>query len=310
VRARIPLKPAAEITLEANPGTVDRERFSGFRQAGINRLSMGIQSFQDDMLCAIGRIHNAQDAISAVEAARSAGFDNFNLDLMFGLPGQTVTQALADLQQAIQLEPAHLSWYELTIEPNTWFHRHPPERPADDTLLMMQAQGQALLGDAGYQHYQVSAVARPGRQCRHNLNYWQFGDYLGIGAGAHGKITRAGEGRIHRTWRKRHPEEYMRLAGSAGGIDGQRELNAAEVLFEFALNRFRLKAPFELAEFESVCGLQRSRIIPLLQQLQSEGLVTLEGERVRATDRGWLFLNEVLERFLPEEAPDARSRMD
>jgi oxygen-independent coproporphyrinogen-3 oxidase len=308
VRARIPLKPAAEVTLEANPGTVDQARFAGFREAGINRLSMGIQSFQDDLLGAIGRIHSAQDAISAVEAARSAGFDNFNLDLMFGLPGQTVTQALADLQQAIRLAPAHLSWYELTIEPNTWFHRHPPERPADDTLLMMQAQGQALLAEAGYQRYEVSAFARPGRQCRHNLNYWQFGDYLGIGAGAHAKITAAATQSVRRIAKLKHPRSYIDSAHSGARISSCDELSVADVILEFVMNSLRLDAGFSPVEFTAATGLPWSRIEPQLNDAIEKGWLSENNGHIHTTPKGQRYLDEFLQQWLPEPSRHAETR--
>ncbi len=218
IRARLSLKPGAEITLEANPGTVDQASFAGFREAGINRLSLGIQSFQPRLLENIGRIHNDSEALAAIEAARQAGFDNINLDLMFGLPGQDIAQAIMDLRTAAALAPEHLSWYELTIEPNTWFHRHPPERGDDETRWEMQAAGYALLQAAGYTRYETSAHARDGRQCRHNLNYWQFGDYLGIGAGAHGKITDAASQRIYRVAKVRHPRNYLETAHTAQRI--------------------------------------------------------------------------------------------
>jgi putative oxygen-independent coproporphyrinogen III oxidase len=308
VRARIPLKPAAEVTLEANPGTVDQARFAGFREAGINRLSMGIQSFQDELLGAIGRIHSAQDAISAVEAARSAGFDNFNLDLMFGLPGQTTAQALADLQQAIRLEPAHLSWYELTIEPNTWFHRHPPERPADDTLLAMQAGGQALLAEAGYQRYEVSAFARPGRQCRHNLNYWQFGDYLGIGAGAHAKITAAATQTVRRIAKLKHPRSYIDSAHSAARISSSDELSVADVILEFVMNSLRLDAGFSSAEFTAATGLPWSRIEPRLNDAIEKGWLSENNGRIHTTPKGQRYLDEFLQHWLPEPSRHAETR--
>ena len=214
IRARIPLKPDAEITLEANPGTVDQERFKGFREAGINRLSIGVQSFQANLLRKIGRIHDDLEARVAIDAAQRAGFDNVNLDLMFGLPGQTTDQALADLQTAMALQPAHISWYELTIEPNTWFHRHPPEQPDDNLLLTMQEAGRELLEKGGYTRYEVSAFSQTGKQCRHNLNYWKFGDYLGIGAGAHAKITDAASCTIARTSKIKHPRAYLDNAQS------------------------------------------------------------------------------------------------
>src|SRR3990172_545076 len=216
IRARLPLDQNIEITLEANPGTVDVERFKGFRAAGINRLSIGIQSFDEEKLKALGRIHGRDEALRAAESARAAGFENFNLDLMFGLPDQTVEQALADIRTAIQLCPTHLSAYQLTIEPNTLFHARPPTLPDNDSTWDMQSQLQTELAAADYRQYEVSAYARPGYECRHNLNYWKFGDYLGIGAGAHAKITAASG--ITRLWKVKHPGEYLRTAGTPESI--------------------------------------------------------------------------------------------
>jgi len=308
VRARIPLKPAAEITLEANPGSIDQARFAGFREAGINRLSMGIQSFQDTLLTAIGRIHDAQQAISAVEAARGAGFDNFNLDLMFGLPGQTPAQALADLQLAVALEPAHLSWYELTIEPNTWFHRHPPERPADETLLEMQSGGQALLSGAGYRRYEVSAYARPGRECRHNLNYWQFGDYLGIGAGAHAKITDASTQTVRRIAKLKQPRGYIDNAHRETRISSSAELSSADVILEFVMNSLRLDAGFTAVDFKATTGLPWSHIEPRLQDAIENGWLTKNNDRICTTLKGQRYLDELLQQWLPEPARHAETR--
>ena len=310
IRARLPLKPNAEITLEANPGSAEQQRFTGYRQSGINRLSIGIQSFSDQQLNKLGRVHNAAEANRAAQAARDAGFDNFNLDLMFGLPEQTEAQALDDLQQAINLQPTHLSWYQLTLEPNTLFHARPPKLPDEDSKWSMQEAGQSQLAAHGYTQYEVSAYAQPGRTCYHNLNYWGFGDYIGIGAGAHGKITDGGHGMITRRWKQRHPQAYLASAGSEQCIDGQRNLTEAEAVFEFALNQLRLKQGFELGEFETRCGLQHSRILPALQTAVSDGLLVLDGSHVRHTDKGWQFLNDLLERFLPEEAQHAGSNTD
>jgi len=218
VRARVTLVPEAEVTLEANPGTVETERFRGYRAAGVNRLSIGIQSFQPEQLQKLGRIHGRDEALAAAQAARAAGFDNFNLDLMFGLPQQTLDEALADLRTALALNPTHLSLYQLTLEPNTLFHAQPPELPDEDVLAAMQEALQAELADAGFTQYEVSAYARAGRRCRHNLNYWQFGDYLGIGAGAHAKITDA-DG-ITRLWKVKQPRNFLETAGTPAGLGG------------------------------------------------------------------------------------------
>ena len=298
VRARLPLHPQAEITLEANPGSSEQACFAGYRSAGVNRLSIGIQSFNDARLQALGRIHNAGEALGAAQAARAAGFDNLNLDLMYGLPGQDVEQAMADLATATGLQPAHLSWYQLTLEPNTLFHSQPPPLPDEEQLWDIQEQGRSLLGAQGYTQYEVSAWAQAGRQCRHNLNYWRFGDYIGNGAGAHGKITDGGRGVIQRRWKKRHPQDYLSGAGREGCIEGQRQLDAKAALFEFALNRLRLREGFSLEEFSASSGLDREAIAPLLAQAAADGLLVVSGERVVHTERGWRFLDNLIERFL------------
>jgi oxygen-independent coproporphyrinogen-3 oxidase len=308
IRARLALHPDAEITLEANPGTAEQERFAGYRDAGVNRLSIGIQSLNDSHLNALGRIHDADQSFRAVRAARDAGFDNINLDLMFGLPDQDSAAARADLESALALQPEHLSWYQLTLEPNTRFHADPPVLPDEDEKWTMQTLGQTVLASHGYTQYEVSAFARAGQHCRHNLNYWQFGDYIGVGAGAHGKITDAASGRVLRRWKKRHPRAYLEAAGATAYLEGERALNESEIVFEYALNRLRLKEPLRLNDFESRCGLQRDWIMPLIQQAQADGLMICDGDLVQHTDSGWLFLNDLLERFLPEEVQNARYR--
>ena len=308
IRARLHLHPDAEITLEANPGTAEQERFSGYRDAGVNRLSLGIQSFSNAHLAALGRIHNAEQSLLAVQAARAAGFENINLDLMFGLPDQDSAAARADLESALALRPEHLSWYQLTLEPNTRFHAHPPVLPDDDEKWAMQTIGQSALASHGYTQYEVSAFSRAGRRCRHNLNYWRFGDYIGIGAGAHGKLTDAASGSVRRRWKKRHPRDYLEAAGTTIYLDGERSLSEPEIVFEYALNRLRLREPFSLGEFESYCGLKRDWITPLVQRAHADGLMICDGEFVQHTDTGWLFLNDLLERFLPEEVQNARYR--
>jgi oxygen-independent coproporphyrinogen-3 oxidase len=300
VRARIPLKPDAEITLEANPGTVDHARFKGFREAGINRLSIGIQSFQPDLLKKIGRIHSDTEAITAVEAAHQAGFKNFNLDLMFGLPGQTQKQALQDLQMARDLQPAHISWYELTIEPNTWFHRHPPQRPDDDTLWEMQQAGRTLLEAAGYQRYEVSAYGRAQRQCRHNMNYWQFGDYLGIGAGAHAKISDAATQGITRTAKHRHPRNYLDNAHTNARISNSTRITPADALLEFAMNALRLDQGFSPAAFTAATGLSYTRIESIVNEGVADGLLSHDRSVIRTTPKGQHYLNELLQQWMPD----------
>jgi len=307
VRARLPLKPAAEITLEANPGTVDRERFAGFREAGVNRLSLGIQSFDPVMLERIGRIHDGRAAHTAVDAARAAGFDNLNLDLMFGLPGQTRAQALADLATAAENEPAHISWYELTIEPNTWFHRHPPQRPDDAELWALQQQGNDLLQAAGYHRYEVSAWSRPGRQCRHNRNYWEFGDYLGIGAGAHGKLTDAAAQTITRRAKIRHPRRYLEQAQDNRRIDNTVLLSTEDVVLEFAMNALRLDDGFSAAAFSATTGLPYSTIEPGVSTAVEQGLLATDAGRIHTTPRGQRYLNELLQAWVPEPVDHART---
>jgi putative oxygen-independent coproporphyrinogen III oxidase len=298
VRARLPLRPGAEITLEANPGSTEQDKFAGYRAAGVNRLSIGIQSFSDSHLQALGRVHDAGEALRAARAAHSAGFGNFNLDLMFGLPGQDVEAAMADLATAARLQPAHLSWYQLTLEPNTLFHSRPPPLPDDELIWAIQQAGQSQLVSQGYTQYEVSAWARDGQCCRHNLNYWRFGDYIGIGAGAHGKITDGGHGVIHRRWKKRHPQDYLATAGTEACIDGRRRLDGGAAVFEFALNRLRLREGFTLDDFTAACGLDREWIVPYLERAADNGLLTLEEDSVRHTERGWRFLDDLIESFL------------
>jgi putative oxygen-independent coproporphyrinogen III oxidase len=310
VRARLPLSPDAEITLEANPGTLEQGKFAGYRAAGVNRLSIGVQSFSDTQLHTLGRVHGAAEARQALLSALDAGFDNINLDLMFGLPDQSVSQAVDDLCAAIELQPRHLSWYQLTLEPNTLFHARPPSLPDDDARWAMQEQGQSQLAAGGYTQYEVSAYAQPGQRCRHNLNYWRFGDYVGIGAGAHGKVTDGAQGVIQRRWKKRHPRDYLASAGNEARIEGQRQLDANAAVFEFALNRLRLREGFTLKDFSDVCGLNPVRIGPLLEQAVSDGLLSLDDDRVCHTPRGWRFLDNLIERFLTEENSHARGHAD
>jgi len=312
IRARLPLDQNPEITLEANPGTVELERFQGFRAAGINRLSIGIQSFDEEKLKALGRIHGREEALRAAEAARKAGFDNFNLDLMFGLPGQTTEQAVADMRTAIGLRPTHLSAYQLTIEPNTLFHARPPTLPDDDTAWDMQNQLQAELAAADYRQYEVSAYARPGYECRHNLNYWKFGDYLGIGAGAHAKITAAGDAQgcasvarggtpgatITRLWKVKHPGEYLRTAGTAASIGGEQKLSRHDAVAEFMLNALRLVDGFPSPLFQERAGLPISACEPELALAENRGLIEWDTRAIRPTPQGRRFLNNLLELFV------------
>lgn len=299
IRARLQCKPDLEITLEANPGTVEQDRFREFRAAGINRLSIGVQSFNDELLQRIGRIHGRREAIRAAELAHDAGFNSFNLDLMFGLPDQTPAQALTDLATAMDLEPAHLSWYQLTLEPNTYFHRHPPELPDDEVIWAMQQQGQAQLRERDYTQYEVSAYARAGRECRHNLNYWRYGDYLGIGAGAHQKITDAAGQCIRRRWKLKNPRDYLATVDTNRHIGGDNEPDAQEVVLEFLMNALRLNAGFSTANFEDATGLSFEQLRPAFTRAQQRGLLQ-EDEPWRCTEQGQQFLNDLLTEFVPD----------
>ncbi len=296
----LPLATDAEITLEANPGTVEQGRFREYRAAGINRLSLGIQSFDDAMLRALGRIHDGREAAAAVAAAHAAGFEALNLDLMFALPGQRPEQALADLDQALALEPSHLSHYQLTIEPNTAFAHRPPPLPDDDTAFAMQTQAAERLVRAGFEPYEISAWARPGHRCRHNLNYWTFGDYLGIGAGAHGKFTDTAHGVIRRRAKPRHPRDYLgavRTPGRAAGTTNM--LTPAEARFEFFLNALRLREGFDTDLYAARTGLPWDERDPALVEAFARGWLEQKGRRVRPTEQGWRFLNDVQALFLP-----------
>jgi len=291
------MSPDAEITLEANPGTVEADRFAGYRDAGINRLSLGIQSFEDARLTALGRIHGGGEARRAIDIARAAGFDNINLDLMYALPGQTVDDALRDIDTALSFAPEHLSVYQLTIEPNTYFHAHPPTLPDDDTAFAMQQAIEARLANAGYGHYEVSAYAQEKCRCRHNLNYWTFGDYLGIGAGAHGKIT--DHRGITRRAKQRSPSEYLLHAGTECAVVETRELTRADAIFEFMLNTARLNDGFELELFADRTGLPMHALEPRLQSAIDDELLARRGDHIAPTARGRRFLNDLLQRFLP-----------
>lgn len=295
VRARLPLAADAEITLEANPGTVEAEKFAGFRAAGVNRLSLGIQSLNDRHLQALGRIHDAGEARRAAELAL-ATFDNVNLDLMYGLPGQTQQEAEADIAALLALGAPHVSAYHLTIEPNTYFHRYPPVVPDDDAAAAMQLAVEARLADAGYEHYETSAFARPGRQGRHNLNYWSFGDYLGIGAGAHGKISF--KNNVLREYRLRQPKAYLAQAGTAEALGEQREVEVAELPGEFMMNALRLNTGFDLELFQARTGLNITGILPQLEAAESRGLLTRDHRHAAPTALGRRFLNDLIGLFL------------
>jgi len=297
--SRLRFAPDAEITLETNPGTAEHGRFEGYRAAGVNRLSFGIQSFDDGCLRALGRIHDSREAVAAVELAREAGFDNFNLDLMYALPGQTQAMAEDDVARAIALAPAHVSHYQLTLEPNTVFAARPPAGiPDHDAAWDMQEACQAMLAGAGYAQYETSAYARPGRQCAHNLNYWRFGDYLGIGAGAHGKLTLGAEQAILRRWKLKHPTAYLANAGTNAAIGGDERIGPGRRPFDFMLNALRLNEGFALSMFEARTGLPRAAIAAQLETAIDRGWLESDGERVVPTEFGRRFANDVIELFL------------
>lgn len=299
VRMLLPLDLNAEITLEANPGTVEADKFAAFREAGVNRLSMGIQSFNDGHLQALGRIHSADEARRAIHVARQH-FDNFNLDLMYALPGQTLAQALQDVQEAMRYAPNHLSCYHLTLEPNTLFYRDPPVLPDDDTSSEMQLRIEALLASQGYEHYETSAFALPGRQAKHNLNYWKFGDYLGIGAGAHSKLSFPDK--IERQVRYKQPQAYLQQVAKDEPIQTRHDVSPAELAFEFMLNALRLNQGFDASLYNertslSLLGIQRE-----LNLAQKRGLLSRDHLRIAPTELGQRYLNDLLEIFLSDKA--------
>jgi putative oxygen-independent coproporphyrinogen III oxidase len=293
----------AEVTLEANPGTIERGRFAGYRAAGINRVSLGAQTFAPHALARLGRIHSPEDTYRAVDELRAAGLDNFNLDLMYALPEQTLDEALEDVRRACALLPAHISHYQLTLEPGTVFHNRPPPLPDEDVAFRMQTECEGLLAQNGFEQYEVSAYARDGARCRHNLNYWRFGDYVGIGAGAHGKITASLPHGVHRTEKARQPRAYLEQlgAGTPGtGRSGERKAVAAgDLPFEFVLNALRLNEGFALADFESRTGLDASAVEPGLHSALARGLVEFAEPHWRASGLGRRFLNDLQAGFLP-----------
>ncbi|WP_129361795.1 radical SAM family heme chaperone HemW [Enterobacter cloacae] len=295
VRARLNLAADAEITMEANPGTVEADRFVEYQRAGVNRISIGVQSFSDEKLRRLGRIHGPEEAKRAAHLAAGLGLRSFNLDLMHGLPDQSLEEALDDLRQAIALNPPHLSWYQLTIEPGTLFGSRPPVLPDDDSLWDIFEQGDKLLTAAGYVQYETSAYAKPGYQCQHNLNYWRFGDYLGIGCGAHGKVTFP-DGRILRTAKTRHPRGYMQ----GTYLDKQHDVAAEDKPFEFFMNRFRLLEAAPRAEFTRYTGLDEAVIRPQIDKAIALGYLNETATCWQITEQGKLFLNSLLELFLSE----------
>ena len=296
VERRVPFAADIEITLEANPGTFEQAKFKDYRRLGINRLSIGVQSFQAPKLIALGRIHDGDEAVHAADMARAAGFDNFNLDLMHGLPDQSIEDALSDLRTAIAQGPTHLSWYQLTVEPNTVFWNQPPVMPEDDILWDIQEAGQALLAAEGYAQYEVSAYAQAGKAARHNLNYWTFGDFLGIGAGAHAKLSQP-DGRISRSWKTRLPKDY--LDRSKRFSAGERVLGTDELPFEFLMNVLRLTDGVASELFTQRTGLPLSQLAAARAEAEQRGLLHSDPTRLSATREGQLFLNDLLQHFLP-----------
>jgi oxygen-independent coproporphyrinogen-3 oxidase len=294
----------AEITLEANPGAVERGRFADFAAVGVNRISLGAQSFDPGQLAALGRIHSSADIWVALDELQLAGISNFNLDLMYGLPGQDVAAAISDLEQAIRAGPAHISHYQLTIEPNTLFHVRPPALPGEDSVADAEIACAQRLAAAGYRRYEISAYAREGSQCRHNINYWSFGDYLGVGAGAHGKLSDpqadAADAAIRRRWKLRHPSAYM--SAGASRLDGEALISGPQLRFEFMLNALRLTDGFDEKQYQLRTGLPLSGLLPDLEGLAAQGLMESDGQgRWAATGLGLRFLNDLQAHFLPED---------
>jgi oxygen-independent coproporphyrinogen-3 oxidase len=296
VLSRFSHDKSIEITLEANPGTVEADKFLSFANAGVTRLSIGVQSFESEKLIKLGRIHNVDQAKQAAMLATTSGVKSFNLDLMHGLPNQTVANALDDLKTAINLKPDHLSWYQLTIEPNTAFHSKPPKLPQDETLWEIQDQGFKILAEAGYKQYEISAFSKENKQCQHNLNYWRFGDYLGIGCGAHGKISDTVTGQIHRTIKVKHPKGY--LDSSREHLDHLNTVPEDELPFEYMMNQLRLFSSFTVEDFEKSTNLPASKISSTLSLAQDKQLMTCVGGSWQVTALGHRYLNDLLELFL------------
>ena len=293
-----PLAGDCEITLEANPGTTERGRFADLRAAGVNRLSLGVQSLDDDCLAALGRIHDAADAEAAIADARAAGFERLNCDLMFGLPQQTRAGGIADLERLIALDPGHISYYQLTLEPNTPFFRRPPALPDDDTVADIFEAGAARLEAAGFTQYEVSAWTRPGVACRHNDNYWRFGDYIGIGAGAHGKLS-GDDGAIRRSARLRWPTGYMSVAGTPAALAEQRTPDAETLRFECLLNALRRRDGLARRDYETRTGLDWAALLDHVARPLAAGLLVADGHGLRASERGWHYLDDILAELVP-----------
>ena len=299
VRARLDLVPDVEITLEANPGTIEHDSFPAYANAGINRVSLGVQSFNDESLKRIGRIHDRSDVEQSLLSLQNAGLSNFNIDLMHALPGQDLAAARRDLELAIQAAPAHISYYQLTIEPNTAFAAQPPSLPADELAWDMYDAGLALLSEGGFDQYEISAFALPNRQSRHNLNYWRYGDFMAVGAGAHGKITLAPEDRVMRFSKQRHPKRYLQCLEKGGWMADKRELGNEELVFEFFLNQLRLKQGVNIADFSGRTGLHWRLVESRVAEAVNRGLLTINDGWLKHTDLGWKFVNDSQQIFLP-----------
>ncbi|MGD9020886.1 MAG: radical SAM family heme chaperone HemW [Lysobacterales bacterium] len=299
LRARVAVRPGAEITLEANPGTIEHDSFAAYRQAGINRVSLGVQSFDDDMLQRLGRIHRAAGVAGSLQALAESGISNFNIDLMYALPGQSREQAERDVRMAIAAGPTHISFYQLTLEPNTAFAADPPELPGIDAAWDMQQAGADALRPAGFSRYEISAYARPGRECVHNLNYWTYGDFLAIGAGGHGKVTLPAEGRVQRYAKHRHPHQYLNGLATAAWVAERRTLSEQDLVFEYFLNRLRLRKGFREEEFCARTGVSWSVVEARVSEAIDKGLLERLDGRVQTTALGWNFVNDIQQMFLP-----------
>jgi oxygen-independent coproporphyrinogen-3 oxidase len=298
-RARLELRPDVEITLEANPGTIEHDSFPAYAEAGINRVSLGVQSFDDDLLQKIGRIHGRQEIEQSLQSLKTAGISNFNIDLMYALPGQNPAQSRNDIELAIAARPAHISFYQLTIEPNTAFAAQPPRLPLEDMAWDMQQTGLDMLEANAYGQYEISACAQSGKQSRHNMNYWRFGDFLAIGAGAHGKITSAADGRVQRYAKQRHPRRYLQALDSGDWRAETRVLSDEELVFEFFLNQLRLKQGVFIDDFSARTGLPWEVVEPRVRKAADKGLLEVQDKRVSPTVLGWRFVNDIQQMFLP-----------
>ena len=300
LRERLIFYHNTEVTMEANPGVAEADRFKAYCTSGVNRLSIGVQSFNDEKLKRLGRIHNSAEALSAITMAKDASFNEINIDLMFGLPEQSIDEAMSDLEVAMDQQVTHLSWYQLTIEPNTIFYSKPPALPVDDLLWDMQEQGQAYLFDSGFNQYEISAYARKGvnHQCQHNLNYWQFGDYLGIGAGAHGKLTHVADGKIERYVRHRLPQSYIEKVAQKNAITETRSLSRDELPLEFMMNAFRLNEGFHPSLFIENTGLPLNHIQKQLEIAEEKALIEWDINMIKPTETGHRYLNDLIELFM------------